>query len=280
MLHPNRTLNCKGKLLSLDRPIVMGVLNLTPDSFFDGGKYSGKDQALLQVEKMLKEGAALIDIGGMSSRPGAAIITIEEELRRVLPVIESVHQKFPQAILSIDTVYAKTAQKAVEIGASIINDISAGRVDKAMYETVASLKVPYILMHMQGDPKTMQVQPEYEEVKTEVLDFMIQEVGKLKALGVKDIIIDLGFGFGKRLEDNYALLKNMHVFQVLGIPVLVGISRKSMIYKYLKTSPEKALNGTTVLHMIALQQGASILRVHDVKEAVEVVKLWEMLERK
>ncbi|MEN0049396.1 MAG: dihydropteroate synthase [Bacteroidota bacterium] len=279
MLHPNRTLNCKGQLLSLDVPIVMGILNVTPDSFFDGGKYDSIDQALFQTEKMLEEGATIIDVGGMSSRPGAEKISVEEELQRVLPIIEKIHRKFPETILSIDTVHAKTAKKLIAAGASIINDISAGSMDEAMYETVAQLNVPYILMHMQGNPKTMQIQPEYEDVKTEVLDFMIQEVGKLKALGVKDIIIDTGFGFGKRLEDNYDLLKHLHIFQILGVPVLAGLSRKSMIYKYLEIDAEQALNGTSALHMIALQQGASILRVHDVKEAVEVVRLWELLEK-
>lgn len=279
MLHPSRTLNCNGKLLFLDHPIIMGILNVTPDSFFDGGKYDGVDQALSQTEKMLEEGASIIDIGGMSSRPGAEIISVKEELRRVLPVIEKIHREFPEAILSIDTVYAKTAKNAIAAGASIVNDISAGSMDEAMYETVAQLQVPYILMHMQGNPKTMQLRPAYKDVKTEVLDFMIQEVGKLKALGVKDIIIDPGFGFGKRLEDNYDLLKHLHIFQILGIPVLAGISRKSMIYKYLEVEAEQALNGTSALHMIALQQGANILRVHDVKEAVEVVKLWKMLEK-
>ncbi|MEM8524903.1 MAG: dihydropteroate synthase [Bacteroidota bacterium] len=279
MLHPNRTLNCKGQLLFLDTPIVMGILNVTPDSFFDGGKYNSGDRALFQAEKMLEEGATIIDIGGMSSRPGAETITVAEELKRVLTVIERLHQKLPTAILSIDTVHSEVARKAVEAGASIINDISAGSIDQAMYETVAQLNVPYILMHMQGNPKTMQLKPEYKDVKTEVLDFMIQEVGKLKDFGVKDIVIDPGFGFGKRLEDNYDLLKNMHIFQILGVPVLAGISRKSMIYKYLEIGAINALNGTTALHMIALQQGANILRVHDVKEAVEVLKLWELLEK-
>ncbi|MEL6718914.1 MAG: dihydropteroate synthase [Bacteroidota bacterium] len=262
----------------MDKPIIMGILNVTPDSFFDGGKYSSLDQALRQAEKMIEAGATILDIGGMSSRPGAETITVEEELRRILPVIEIVLQKNQDVILSIDTVHAKVAERAVESGVSIVNDISAGSIDNAMYETVARLKVPYILMHMKGNPKNMQIQPEYTDVKTEVLDFMIQEVGKLRVLGVKDIIIDPGFGFGKRLEDNYDLLKNMHIFQLLGLPVLAGISRKSMIYKYLEINAQEALNGTSALHMIALQQGASILRVHDIKEAVEVVKLWEMLE--
>jgi len=279
MLHPNRTLNCKGQLLSLHRPIVMGILNVTPDSFYDGGYHNNISHALSQVEKMLEAGTSIIDIGGMSSRPGAAIISVEEELQRVLPIIEKVIQQFPKCIISIDTVHAKVAKMAVEAGASIINDISAGSLDEALYATVADLKVPYILMHMKGSPKTMQLAPNYNDVKQEVLDFLIQEVGKLKALGVVDIIIDPGFGFGKKLEDNYDLLKNMHIFQILGLPVLAGISRKSMIYKYLDILPQEALNGTTALNMIALQQGASILRVHDVKEAMQSIRLWEMLEK-
>ena len=279
MLYPNLTLNCKGKLLNLHQPIVMGILNVTPDSFYDGGRYDVKDQALQQTEKMLLEGASIIDIGGMSSRPGAELIAVEEELRRVLPIIESIVQHFPEAIISIDTIHANVAKEAVEAGASLINDISTGSLDQKMYETVATLNVPYILMHMKGTPKTMQQQAEYSDVKEEVLDFLIQEAGKLKALGIKDIIIDPGFGFGKQLENNYNLLKHMHLFKILECPILAGVSRKSMIYKYLKISAAEALNGTSVLNMIALQQGARILRVHDVKEAVQTIKLWEMLQR-
>lgn len=277
MLYPRLTLNCRGRLLSLDEPVVMGILNVTPDSFFDGGQYNSADGALRQTERMLEEGAAIIDIGGMSSRPGAAMIEVEEELQRVLPPIEAVASTFPEAIISIDTVRSQVARQAVEAGAAIVNDISAAAFDEALYPTVAELEVPYILMHMQGSPKTMQRNPEYEDVVREVLDFIIAEVGKLRALDVKDIVIDPGFGFGKTVEHNYQLLKQMHVFGITELPILAGLSRKSMINKVLKTKPEDALNGTTALNMIALQQGAKILRVHDVRPAVETIKLWQQL---
>lgn len=279
MLHPNRTLNCKGKLLTLNSPLVMGILNVTPDSFYDGGKYEQKDALLKQAERMLEEGASILDIGGMSSRPGAEVISVDTELQRVLPAIKNLHQAFPEAVLSIDTVHSEVAKQAVEAGASMVNDISAGSMDHALYKMVADLKVPYILMHMQHTPKTMQQQPTYENVVQEVLDFFIVEVGKLKALGIVDIILDPGFGFGKRVEDNYALLKKMSVFQILGLPILAGISRKSMICKVLKINPKDALNGTTALHIVALQQGARLLRAHDVKEAMQCIRLWEELEK-
>lgn len=278
MLNPQRTLNCRGRLLAMEKPVIMGILNVTPDSFFDGGRYLSGSTALSRVEQMLSEGAAIIDAGGMSSRPGASIIEEEEEKRRVLPVIEAIVQNFPEVILSVDTVRASVARAAVEAGARLINDISAGRLDKAMYETVAALGVPYILMHMQGRPETMQKNPVYEDVVQDILDFFIREVGVLRRLGVKDIILDPGFGFGKTIAHNYQLLKNLHVFNMMDLPVMAGISRKGMIYKLLGSTPEDALNGTTALHMIALQQGASILRVHDVKQAAEVIKCWQQLE--
>ena len=278
MLFQQTTINCNGRLLSLERPLVMGILNVTPDSFFDGGKHKRLDGQLQQVEKMLKEGAAFIDIGGMSSRPGAAIIDEQEELNRVLPIIEKVSQQFPEVLISIDTVHSEVARKAIAAGASIINDISAGRIDPRMYETVAELGVPYILMHTQGTPKEMQSNPVYENVALEILDFFIKEIGQLRALGVKDVIVDPGFGFGKTIDHNYELLKKTHVFKILETPILAGISRKSMIYKFLNATPNEALNGTTALHIIALQQGAKILRVHDVKEAVECIRLYEKLE--
>lgn len=274
----NITLNCKGYLLSLEQPIVMGILNLTPDSFYDGGRYVEENHILQQAEKMLNAGANILDIGGMSSRPGASIITVEEELKRVLPAIEAIKTRFPQSILSIDTIQSRVAREAIELGASIVNDISAGTIDSKMYETVAALNVPYILMHMQGKPNTMQQNPEYRDVVEEVLDFFIAEVSKLRALGIKDILLDTGFGFGKTVQHNYTLLKKLHVFNILNLPLLCGLSRKSMIYKVLDHSAQQALNGTTALHMIALQQGAKILRVHDVREAVEVIKLWQELE--
>lgn len=278
MLNPRLTLNCRGTLLSLQSPQVMGILNVTPDSFFDGGRYTRQDALLRQAEQMLKEGAAILDIGGMSSRPGAEIISVEEELQRVLPAIEALHQAFPEAILSIDTIRGRVAEEAVGAGAAIVNDISAGAFDESMYPTVARLQVPYILMHMKGSPKTMQDNPDYEDVVQTVLDFFIAEVGKLRALDVHDIVLDPGFGFGKTVEHNYQLLKQMHLFKILDLPLLAGLSRKSMINKVLKTKPEHALNGTTALNMVALQQGAKILRVHDVRPAMEAVKLWQQLE--
>lgn len=278
MLNPQLSLNCRGRLLSLKVPIVMGILNLTPDSFFAGSRVDSQDFLLEQAEKMLNEGATILDVGGMSSRPGAEIITVEEELDRVIPAIEALHQHFPQAFLSIDTIRSEVARQAVAAGAFIINDISAGKLDEAMYQTVADLQVPYVLMHMQGEPNNMQQSPEYEDVVLEILDFLIEQIGRLRELKVKDIIVDVGFGFGKTVSHNYQLLKKMHVFQILDLPLLAGLSRKSMICKPLKVNPSAALNGTTALHMVALQQGARILRVHDVKEAVEVIKLWQELE--
>jgi dihydropteroate synthase len=277
MIFSRKTLNCKGRLLNLEKPVVMGILNVTPDSFFDGGKHGTVDAALRQAERMLDEGAALLDIGGMSTRPGSQLVSESEEMGRVLPVIEAIAKNFPEAILSVDTVRSKVGQACVEAGTSLINDISAGAFDDGMYETVAALGVPYVLMHMQGTPQAMQTDPQYEDVVQEVLDFFIAELGKLRALGVKDVIVDPGFGFGKKVEHNYRLLTHLHVFRMLEVPILAGISRKSMICKVLKVNPEKALNGTTALHVVALQQGASILRAHDVREAVEVITLFECL---
>ena len=272
------TLNCKGQLLDLSRPVVMGILNITPDSFFDGGKYPDEASILQQAENMLREGASILDIGGASSRPGAAEVSESEEMLRILPAIEAIQKNFPNAIVSVDPWRAKVADAAVQAGASIVNDISAGNLDPKMIATVDELGVPYILMHMQGAPDTMQQKPHYEDVVTEVLDFFIKKIEVLHGLGVKDIVLDPGFGFGKTVEHNYTLLKNLHVFQnVLGLPVLAGLSRKSMICKPLGIKPAGALNGTTALHMVALQQGASILRVHDVREAMEVIKLWQLL---
>jgi dihydropteroate synthase len=273
-----QTLNCNGTLLSLAQPVVMGILNLTPDSFFDGGKHKHLDSALRQTEKMLTEGASMIDIGGMSSRPGAALVSVAEELQRVLPVVEAVTEQFPDAILSIDTIWADVAKYAIEAGAHLINDISAGRMDEKMYAQLAKLQVPYVLMHMQGKPQTMQRAPTYQNIITEILDFFIQEIGQLRALGVKDIVIDPGFGFGKTIPQNYELLHNTHAFQVLEVPILIGISRKSMIYNLLNISPNDALNPTTALNMIALQQGARILRVHDVLPALQTIRIWQQFQ--
>lgn len=262
----------------MDTPLVMGILNVTPDSFYTGSRFQESDELLRQAEKMLAEGAAILDIGGMSSRPGATVISVSEELKRVLPAIEIILKNFPDAILSIDTVQAEVARESVAAGVAIVNDIAAGRLDEKMYQTIAALKVPYVLMHMQGTPQTMQQNPVYEDVVQEVLDFFIAEVGKLRLLDVKDIILDVGFGFGKTLQHNYQLLQHLHVFQILELPILTGISRKSMVYKPFNGSAKEALNGTSALHMVALQQGSSILRVHDVKEAVQVIQIWKELE--
>ena len=278
MLEQQITINCKGKLLDLSNPIVMGILNVTTDSFYDGGKFETQVNIQSQVAKMVDQGAEIIDIGGVSTRPGAEKVSLEEELNRVIPIIKILNKEFPKTILSIDTFRSKVAEEAVEEGVSIVNDISAGQFDQNMFRVIGKLQVPYILMHMQGSPGTMQEDPQYNNVVDEVVDFMIAKINKLRNEGVKDIIIDPGFGFGKTVSHNYELLKNMNAFQILGVPVLAGISRKSMICKVLKINPKDALNGTTALHIIALQQGAKILRVHDVKEAIQTIKLWKEIE--
>ncbi len=277
MIEIRQTLNCRGRILSLHRPLIMGILNLTPDSFYDGGRYLAEADMLRRAESMLEEGAAILDLGGMSSRPGAELVAVEEELRRVLPAVRSVAGRFPEAFISVDTIRSRVAEEAVAAGAHLINDISAGAFDDGLYTTVARLGVPYILMHMQGSPKTMQQKPTYEDVAAEVLDFLIAEAGRLRALGVKDLIIDPGFGFGKSIAHNYELLRKLPLFKTLGAPLMVGVSRKSMINKVIGTRPAEALNGSTALHMAALERGASLLRVHDVKPAMEVVQLWEAL---
>ncbi len=278
MLYQPTTLNCKGKLLDLSSPKVMGILNTTPDSFYDGGQFQNEKSILDQAEKMILEGVDIIDIGGMSSRPGAEIIGTEKELQRVIPAIQSIIKAFPESIISIDTINSKVAKEAVSAGASIINDISAGILDEQMFDTVAALKVPYVLMHMKGKPNNMQKAPVYDDVLTEVLDFLIERVGKLRLLGVKDIVIDPGFGFGKEIEHNFRLIRHLHVFRMMELPILAGISRKSFIYKTLNSSAKGALTGTIALHMVALDEGAKILRVHDVKAAVETIKIWESLQ--
>ncbi|MBN8676614.1 MAG: dihydropteroate synthase [Chitinophagales bacterium] len=273
------TILCKGRLLDLSMPVVMGILNLTPDSFFDGGKYSHADAIFQQAEKMLQEGATILDLGGASSRSGAAEVPEAEEMRRVLPAVTGILQRFPESILSIDTWRAPVAEAAINAGAHIINDISGGSLDPELFATAGRLQTPYILMHMQGTPQTMQQHPHYEDVVTEVLDYFIEKTARLRAVGVKDIILDPGFGFGKTVAHNYTLLRQLHTFgTVTGLPVLAGISRKSMICKALGVKPENALNGTTALHMVALQQGACILRAHDVREAREVITLWQLLQ--
>ncbi len=273
-----RTIRCRERLLDLSRPVVMGILNVTPDSFFDGGEYQSVDAALRQTASMLETGATIIDIGGMSSRPGSVTVPVQEEMDRVLPVIEAIRAGFPDALLSIDTIHGGVAEAAVAAGAHIINDISAGRMDPDMFPTLARLDVPYILMHMQGTPADMQLAPLYDNAVEEVLDFFTARIKILRVLGVTDLILDVGFGFGKTVAHNYQLLKHLSDFTIFGLPVLAGLSRKSMINRVLGTRPEEALNGTSVLHLVALQQGASILRVHDVREAMEVIRLWEKLE--
>jgi dihydropteroate synthase len=255
----------------------MGILNATPDSFYNQGRDSDTDSILRNAERMLSEGAAILDVGGASTKPGNAIIAPDEELKRVTPVIEALHKRFPEAWLSVDTYHSTVATAAVNAGASIINDVSSGSIDGNMVATVAQLQVPYIAMHMQGTPATMQQNPQYNNVTLDILNYLRGIIDQSEAEGIKDIIIDPGFGFGKTLEHNYELLRNMHTLHILGKPVLAGISRKGMIWKALGTKPEEALNGTTALHMVALQQGANILRAHDVKEAMEIIKLYKWL---
>ena len=251
----------------------MGILNVTPDSFFSGSKYTEADALVEAAGRMLEEGATFLDVGGMSSRPGAKLISPSEELDRVLPAIESLRKAYPEAFLSIDTLRAKVATKALEAGVDLVNDISGGTFDKHMISTVAKYRAPYVIMHMQGTPDKMQKKPKYDNVVLELIDFFKERIHKCREAGVLDCIIDPGFGFGKTVEHNYQLLRNLGAFSILGAPILIGLSRKSMINNVLKTKPESALNGTTALHTLALQHGASILRVHDIKEAMEVIRL-------
>ena len=273
------TLNCKGQLLHLSEPVIMGILNITPDSFYDGGQFMDAAQACARAAIMITEGATILDIGGASSRPNADIVPEAEELNRVIPIITAIRKEWPSQIISIDTWRASVAKAAVEAGASIVNDISAGSLDPLLLDTVAALHVPYILMHMQGQPQNMQQAPQYSNITTDVLDFLIQKTLLLRQKGIKDLIIDPGFGFGKTIEHNYELFRNMDQIQkVLNLPLLVGISRKSMIYKLLDTSPTETLPATSALNLLALQKGASILRVHDVKAAVEMLQLHKILK--
>jgi len=269
------TLNAGGKLIDLSTPKVMGIINLTPDSFFAGSRKPAVEDALHQVEKMLGEGAAFLDLGAYSSRPGAEDISVQEETDRLLPVVETIVKNFPDAVLSIDTFRAAVAEAAINAGAHIINDISGGQLDDNMFAKVARLKAPYILMHMKGNPKTMTGLATYENVFGEVFDYFATRIHQLKHLGVNDIIIDPGFGFAKTPQQGYQLLNRLNEFQQLGVPVLAGVSRKKMIYGTLGITADEALNGTTVLNTIALMKGAAILRVHDVKEAVQAVQLFE-----
>lgn len=274
---PKQSLNIKGKLIDLSRPKVMGILNITPDSFYSNSRTKSIDEALTKAAQFLHEGATFIDIGGYSSRPGANDISTSEEVDRLVPVVESLVKAFPEAIISIDTFRAKVAEETISAGAHIINDIAAGDMDEQMFETVAKLQVPYMMMHMNGTPQNMQQNPVYNNVLLEVIDYLAKKVAALKAFHVHDVIIDPGFGFGKTIEHNYELLNQLEAFKIFKLPILVGFSRKGMIYKTLGTSAAEALNGTSVLNTIALQKGAGILRVHDVEEAVECVRLVGML---
>jgi dihydropteroate synthase len=274
---PKQSLNIKGKLIDLSSPKVMGILNITPDSFYSNSRTKSIDEALTKAAQFLNEGATFIDVGGYSSRPGAKDISTSEEVDRLVPVVESLVKAFPEAVISIDTFRAKVAEETISAGAHIINDIAAGDMDEQMFETVAKLQVPYMMMHMKGTPQNMQQNPVYDNVLLEVIDYLAKKVAALKALHVHDVIIDPGFGFGKTIEHNYELLNQIEAFKIFKLPILVGFSRKGMIYKTLGTSAAEALNGTSVLNTIALQKGAGILRVHDVREAVECVQLVGML---
>lgn len=268
-----KSINCRGSLIDFRIPKVMGILNLTPDSFYDGGKYKNEDQILKQVEKMLKAGAAFIDLGAYSSRPGAIHIAVEEEEKRLIPVVKLLCKNFPEAILSIDTFRAKVADAALAEGACIINDISAGLLDTQMLSCIAKWQVPYIMMHMKGTPQTMRNLATYEDLLKEILFYFSQQIQAARALGINDIIVDPGFGFAKNIPQNFELLNKLEFFKILNAPILAGLSRKSMVYKTLGILSEDALNGTTSLNTIALLKGASILRVHDVAPAIEAIKL-------
>ena len=272
------TINCNSRLIDLNLPKVMGILNVTPNSFYDGGKHNEINSIMHQVDKMLSEGAGFIDIGAYSSKPSAEFVSEEEEIKRLVPIIKELVEYFPTIVLSVDTFRANVAKVAVEHGAGIVNDISASLLDEKMLETVADLKVPYIMMHMRGNPQTMQSLTNYEDIVKEMIFYFSERIQKARSYGISDIVIDPGFGFAKTLEQNYEVLHKMELFSMLELPLLAGVSRKSMIYKVLENSPQEALNGTSVLNTIALQKGAKILRVHDVKEAVECIKLVSKLK--
>ena len=277
ILNVKKTINAGGKLIDLSKARVMGILNLTPDSFYAGSRISSTDQALQTTEQMLADGATFIDIGSYSSRPGAQDISAGEEAQRLIPVVKALSKEFPSAIISVDTFRAEIAKAAINEGAHIINDISGGELDPQMFKTVADLNVPYILMHMKGSPQTMKDLTHYEDILKEVLNYLSVRIQRLNDSGLKDVIIDPGFGFAKTIEQNFELLNQLELFKITGLPVLAGLSRKSMIWKTLDIKSEHALNGTTVLNTIALTKGANILRVHDVREAVEAVRLVEMM---
>lgn len=272
-------MNCKGKLIDLSTPKVMGILNITPDSFYDGGKNNSEQTIIDKVQRMLFDGATFIDIGAYSSKPNAEFVSETEEIQRIVPVIELLVKVFPEILISVDTFRSEVAKASIESGASIVNDIASGNLDAKMMETVAKYNVPYIMMHMKGDPKTMQSLANYEDIIKEMLFYFSEKVNEARSLGINDLIIDPGFGFAKTLEQNFEVMNRLELFQMLDLPLLSGISRKSMIYKTLGTTPQESLNGTTFLNTISLMKGAKILRVHDVKEAVECVKLYESLKK-
>lgn len=272
------TLNCNGKLIDLSSPKVMGILNVTPDSFYDGGKFKNDKSILIQTEKLISEGANFIDIGAYSSKPGADFVSETEELNRLIPIVRLIHDAFPETPISIDSFRSNVINMSVQAGAAMVNDISGGQLDPLMFETVGKLGVPYILMHMRGTPQTMQRMTSYSNVIKEVYSYFTERIELAKKHQIKDIIIDLGFGFSKTLEQNFKLLESLDFYKNLNLPILAGVSRKSMIYKTLETNADQALNGTTALHMIALEKGAKLLRVHDVKEALECIKLHRALK--
>ena len=267
------TINCKGNLIDLTTPKVMGILNITPDSFYDGGKFSSEALILSQVEKMLTDGATFIDIGGQSSRPTSEFLSPDLEQKRVLPVVDLILKNFPKVLLSIDTFHSEVANVCIEHGAAMINDISASGLDEKMFEVIAKHQVPYVMMHMRGTPQTMQQLTDYDDIMKDILFYFSQKIAKARQFGINDLILDPGFGFAKTIEQNFVLMQQLELLQIAELPILVGVSRKSMVYKTLETTADNALNGTTVLNTVALTKGAKILRVHDVKEAVECVKL-------
>lgn len=271
------TINCKGILVDLSTPKVMGILNVTPNSFFDGGKYKNETEILSQVEKMLLDGATFIDIGAYSSKPNAEFVSEQEEISRIVPVVDLVLKHYPETLISIDTFRSEVVKASIESGAAIINDIAAGNLDEKMFEIIAKYNAPYIMMHMRGNPQTMQTLTDYDDIVKEMLFYFSEKVAKARSFGINDLIIDPGFGFAKTIAQNYEVFQKMELFNMLELPLLVGISRKSMIYKTLGTTIENALNGTTVLNTLALTKGAKILRVHDVKEAMECVTLFNKI---
>lgn len=275
---PYPSINCKGQLIEFSTPKIMGILNVTPDSFYDGGKYTSEKNVLLRVEQMLKEGVDIIDLGAASTRPGADILTPQEEISRIRQALIPIAKQFPEAILSIDTYHSEVARFSIEHGAAIINDVSGGQMDSNMFSTIADLQVPYMLMHMKGTPASMQSLTDYNHLLDDIVYFFSEKITKLHALGVNDIIIDPGFGFAKDVDQNYELLKKLNALTVFDLPILVGLSRKSMLYKYLDIESKDALNATSITNFYALQNGANILRVHDVKEAKECIQLFEKLK--